>query len=255
MLRHACLAAQRLTNPLRAAAPLSRPPRAPPLAPLLQPARLLAARAVGELKHYKPVTPSLRHRITIDKAGLWRGRPEKSLTQRISGQHQAGRNNTGQITVRGRMAPKHRRQLRIIDFKRDRTDAAEVIRLEYDPNRSGFIALVKYASDGKLSYILAPEELEVGASVRCGPDAPYAPGNAMPLADMPDGIQVHGLVGLGSTSAASWTGHAGTQHRALPGPRRPDVPRRGHLGQTLLKGRRLRAAQAELGRDTQGAPR
>ena len=191
MLRHACLAAQRLAHPLRVAAPFPRSHPALPLVPLLPPARSLATRAIGELKRYKPVTPSLRHRITIDKAGLWRGRPEKSLTERISGQHQAGRNNTGRITVRGRQAPKHRRQLRIIDFKRNRTDAAEVVRLEYDPNRSGFIALLRYASDGQLSYILAPEELEVGASVRCGPEAPFAPGNAMTLADMPDGIQVH----------------------------------------------------------------
>jgi large subunit ribosomal protein L2 len=99
---------------------------------------------VGDLKSYKPTSPGRRHRVVIDKAGLWRGGPEPSLTYRITGQQQAGRNNTGRITTWHRMAPKHRRQYRIIDFHRKRTDPATVERLEYDPNRSAFIALIKY---------------------------------------------------------------------------------------------------------------
>mmetsp|Transcript_46333 Transcript_46333/g.76662 ORF Transcript_46333/g.76662 Transcript_46333/m.76662 type:complete len:311 (+) Transcript_46333:23-955(+) len=156
-------------------------------------ARLLSTRAIGALKSYKPVTPSLRHRVIIDKSGLWRGRPESSLTERISGLHQGGRNNSGKITVRGRMAPKHRRQYRIIDFHRQRSDPAEVKRLEYDPNRSAFIALVRYEEEPNLGYILAPKGLEVGATVQCNEGAPFTPGNAMSLALIPDGSQVHNI--------------------------------------------------------------
>jgi large subunit ribosomal protein L2 len=145
----------------------------------------------AELKSYKPVTPSLRHRVVIDKSHLWPGRPVKKLTKRIKSH--AGRNNTGRITVRGRCAPKHRRLYRQIDFKRTRDDAATVRRFEYDPNRSAFIALIQYESDGALSYILAPRDLAVGATVRCGDEAPFAPGNAMELQHMPDGSEVHNI--------------------------------------------------------------
>ena len=87
-------------------------------------------------------------------------------------------------------APKHRRLYRQIDFHRTRTDPAVVVRFEYDPNRTTFIALIRYESDGELAYILAPRDLAVGARVACGDDAAFAPGNAMPLAQIPDGAEV-----------------------------------------------------------------
>ena len=92
-----------------------------------------------------------------------------------------------------RCAPKHRRLYRSIDFKRARTDPAVVQRFEYDPNRSAFIALVKYESDGQLSYILAPRDLAVGATVSAGDEAPFAPGNAMALGLIPDGAEIHNV--------------------------------------------------------------
>ena len=147
----------------------------------------------SSLKTYKPHTNALRHRVTIDTSHLWPGKPVKALTQRITGQHQAGRNHHGRITVWGRMAPKHRRMYRKVDFRRARLDPAVVQRFEYDPNRSAFIALVEYQSDGALSYILAPRDLAVGSVVRCGEEAPFAPGNAMPLALIPDGAEIHNI--------------------------------------------------------------
>jgi len=143
------------------------------------------------LKGYTPTSNSLRHRIIVDKSNLWPGRPERSLTRRVN--EHAGRNNSGKITIRGRKAHKHRRLYRQIDFKRVRTDPAVVQRFEYDPNRSTFIALIKYESDGALSYILAPHSLAVGETVSCGEEAPFAPGNAMPLALIPDGTEVHNI--------------------------------------------------------------
>jgi len=148
---------------------------------------------IGELKPCKPTSPGRRHRVVIDKAGLWRGRPEPSLTTRIAGQHQAGRNNTGQITTRRRSAPHHRRLYRMIDFHRRRADPAVVERLEYDPNRSAFIALIQYAADGQRSYILAPQGLSLGDTVECGEEAPFTPGNAMPLRLIPEGTRVHNV--------------------------------------------------------------
>ena len=146
---------------------------------------------IAALKKFNPVTPGTRHRIVIDKSQLWPGRSEPKLTKRIKSH--AGRNHTGQITIRGRCAPKHRRKYRIIDFKRSRTDPAIVQRFEYDPNRSTFIALIKYESDGELSYILAPRDLAVGATVASGDEASFAPGNAMALGSIPDGTEVHNI--------------------------------------------------------------
>lgn len=142
----------------------------------------------------------------VDRSHIWPLGPVKSLTLRIAGLGQAGRNNTGRITVRGRKAPKHRRQYRIIDFRRDRTDPAVVKRFEYDPNRSPFIALIEYVSDKRLSYILAPHDLAVGATVQAGDEAPLAPGNAMRLALIPDGTEIHNLEmrpGMGGTTVRS----------------------------------------------------
>lgn len=148
---------------------------------------------VADIKTYKPVTPSLRHRRVVDKSHLWPGRPIKHLTSRIAGHGQAGRNHTGQITVRGRKAPLHRRFYRHVDFHRRRTDPCVIVRFEYDPNRSAFIALVQYESDGELSYILAAEGAPVGATLRSGPEAPIAPGNALPLSLIPDGLELHNI--------------------------------------------------------------
>ena len=143
------------------------------------------------LKTYKPTSPGRRHRIVVDRSHLWPGRPVRRLTRGLN--QCAGRNKHGHITVRGRMARKHRRLYRAIDFHRARTDPAVVRRFEYDPNRSTFIALIQYTADRQLSYILAPRDLAVGSTVTCGEEAPFAPGNAMPLAVMPEGALVHNI--------------------------------------------------------------
>ena len=140
---------------------------------------------------YNPTSPGRRHRLIVSKKGLWKGRPHQKLTMRIKSH--AGRNNTGQITVRGRQAPHHRRLYRLVDFKRQRKDPAVVERFEYDPNRSGFIALIRYVSDGTPSYILAPNGLEEGKVLQCGEGAPFEVGNAMPLSVIPDGFDIHNI--------------------------------------------------------------
>ena len=116
------------------------------------------------LKHFKPVTPSLRGTILISRNELWKGKPVKTLTE---GQHSSGgRNNHGRITSRFRGGG-HKQTYRVVDFKRRKFDVpATVERLEYDPNRTAFIALIKY-QDGELSYILAPQRLRVGDTRRC----------------------------------------------------------------------------------------
>jgi len=144
------------------------------------------------LRKYKPTHNGLRHRVIVDTRGLWPGRPVKALTERLT--MHAGRSSiTGHITVRGRCAPKHRRMYRVIDFKRTREDPAVVKRFEYDPNRSSFIALIEYESDGAAAYILAPQGLKVGDTVQSGEEVPFAPGNAMPLSVIPDGTLVHNV--------------------------------------------------------------
>ena len=117
------------------------------------------------LKSYNPITPSQRQLVLVDRSGLYRGEPVKKLTE---GKHSSGgRNNNGRITVRFRGGG-HKRAYRMIDFKRRRFDApAKVERIEYDPNRTAFIALIKY-EDGELAYILAPQRLAVGDSVVAG---------------------------------------------------------------------------------------
>ncbi|HEY6983900.1 50S ribosomal protein L2 [Reyranella sp.] len=142
------------------------------------------------LKSFKPITPSLRQLVIVDRASLWKGKPVKALT---SGKVETGgRNNHGHITANHRGGG-HKRRLRLVDFKRRRFDvAATVERLEYDPNRSAFIALIKYA-DGELSYILAPQRLKAGDQVVSGERVDIKPGNAMPLANMPVGTIVHNV--------------------------------------------------------------
>src|ERR1041385_2112917 len=142
------------------------------------------------LKNYNPVTPSQRQLVLVDRTGLYKGKPLKELTE---GQNATGgRNNNGRITTRfrGRGPQQSYRQ---IDFKRRKIEVpAKVERLEYDPNRTGFIALLKY-DDGELSYILAPQRLAVGDIVVAGEHVDVKPGNAMPMANMPIGTIVHNI--------------------------------------------------------------
>ena len=142
------------------------------------------------LKTYKPITPSLRQLVIVDRSGLWKGKPVKALT--VGKHNTGGRNNHGHITS-NHMGGGHKRRLRLIDFKRRKFDVvATVERLEYDPNRSAFIALVKY-TDGEVSYILAPQRLKAGDQVVSGEKVDIKPGNAMPLANMPVGTIVHNV--------------------------------------------------------------
>ena len=142
------------------------------------------------LKSYKAITPSLRQLVIVDRSGLWKGKPVKALTKGKS--ESGGRNNHGHITAHHRGGG-HKRRLRLVDFKRRKFDVtATVERLEYDPNRSGFIALIKYA-DVELAYILAPQRLKAGDQVVSGERVDIKPGNAMPLANMPVGTIVHNV--------------------------------------------------------------
>jgi large subunit ribosomal protein L2 len=155
------------------------------------------------LKHFKPVTPSLRQLVLVNRSELYKGKPEKSLTEGKS--KSGGRNNLGRITVRFRGGG-HKKSYRLVDFKRRKLDvAATVERIEYDPNRSAFIALIKYA-DGELSYILAPQRLVAGDSVIAGLSVDVKPGNAMPLSAIPVGTIVHNIemkIGKGGQIARS----------------------------------------------------
>ena len=142
------------------------------------------------LKNFNPITPGLRNLVLVDRSGLWKGKPVKELTEGLS--KKGGRNNTGRITAR-RRGGGHKRRYRLVDFKRQKFDvAATVKRLEYDPNRTAFIALIEY-EDGEQSYILAPQRLAVGDSVISGERADIKPGNAMPLASIPVGTIVHNV--------------------------------------------------------------
>ena len=154
------------------------------------------------LKKYKPTTPSQRGLVLIDRAGLHKGAPIKALTEGKS--NSGGRNNNGRTTIRFRGGG-HKKSYRIIDFKRRKFETAKVERIEYDPNRTAFIALIKY-DDGELSYILAPQRLAVGDSVVSGEHVDVKPGNAMPLANVPVGTIVHNVemkVGKGGQIARS----------------------------------------------------
>jgi large subunit ribosomal protein L2 len=142
------------------------------------------------LKNFNPVTASLRGTILIDRRELWKGAPVKALTEGKAST--GGRNQHGHITSRFRGGG-HKRAYRIIDFRRRKFDVpATVERLEYDPNRTAFIALIKY-QDGELSYILAPQRLRAGDTVVASQRADIKPGNAMPLASIPVGTIVHNV--------------------------------------------------------------
>jgi large subunit ribosomal protein L2 len=142
------------------------------------------------LKHYNPVTPGQRQLVIVDRSGLYKGKPVKGLTEGLVSK--GGRNNSGRITARFQGGG-HKRTYRVVDFKRRKFDVqATVERLEYDPNRSAFIALVKY-DDGELSYILAPQRLVAGDKVIAAESADVKPGNALRLSSMPVGSIVHNV--------------------------------------------------------------
>ena len=142
------------------------------------------------LKTFKPNTPSQRQLVLVDRSALYKGKPVKALTEGLT--KSGGRNNTGRITSR-RRGGGHKRSYRLIDFKRNKFDvSATVERIEYDPNRTAFIALIKY-DDGELSYILAPQRLDVGDKVISSKTADIKPGNTIPLSSMPVGTIVHNV--------------------------------------------------------------
>jgi large subunit ribosomal protein L2 len=142
------------------------------------------------LRTFRPTSPGLRHLVLVDRSNLWKGAPVKVL---VEGQHRSGgRNNDGRITTR-HIGGGHKQAYRRVDFRRRKFDQpAKVERLEYDPNRTAFIALIKY-DDGELSYILAPQRLAAGDTVVAGDRVDVKPGNAMPLASMPIGTIVHNV--------------------------------------------------------------
>ncbi len=142
------------------------------------------------LKKFKPRTPSLRQLVIVDRSHLWKGKPVKALTEGLT--KSGGRNNTGRMTVRHRGGG-HKRSYRFIDFKRRKFDMfATVLRLEYDPNRTAFIALVEY-EDGEKNYILAPQRVQPGDKIISGEKVDAKPGNAMLLKNMPVGSIIHNI--------------------------------------------------------------
>jgi large subunit ribosomal protein L2 len=142
------------------------------------------------LKQFRPTSPGRRQLVLVDRKGLHKGKPVKSLTQGLT--KSGGRNNLGRVTA-FRTGGGHKRTYRVIDFKRRKWDVPAVVeRLEYDPNRTAFIALIKYR-DGELAYILAPQRLKVGDEVIASEKADVKPGNAMPLRAIPVGTIVHNV--------------------------------------------------------------
>ncbi len=142
------------------------------------------------LKKYNPTSPGTRQLITVSREGLWKGKPEKSLTEGLN--KSGGRNNYGRITVWQRGGG-HKRRYRVIDWKRNKLDVeGTVVRLEYDPNRTAFIALIEYA-DGEKRYIVAPQRLQEGDKIMAGEKADIKPGNALPLKNMPVGTIIHNI--------------------------------------------------------------
>ncbi|PPJ46869.1 50S ribosomal protein L2 [Rhizobium sp. KAs_5_22] len=143
------------------------------------------------LKHFNPITPSQRQLVIVDRSSLYKGKPVKALTEGLS--KSGGRNNLGRITARF-IGGGHKRTYRLVDFKRRKFDVeGTVVRLEYDPNRTAFIALVSYA-DGEQAYILAPQRLAAGDKVISSEKAvDVKPGNTMPLQSIPVGSIIHNV--------------------------------------------------------------
>jgi large subunit ribosomal protein L2 len=185
------------------------------------------------LKTFKPTTPGQRQLVIVDRSGLYKGKPVKALTEGKTGT--GGRNNNGRITVRFRGGG-HKRAYRTIDFKRAKFDQpARVERIEYDPNRTGFIALVKY-EDGEQAYILAPQRLGEGDSVVSGEHVDIKPGNAMPVGNMPVGTIVHNVetkIGKGGQLARS----AGTYAQIVGRDQEYVILRLNSTEQRLVHGR------------------
>jgi large subunit ribosomal protein L2 len=164
------------------------------------------------LKVYKPVTPSTRQLVLVSREHLWKGKAEKTLTQGLKST--GGRNNQG-VTTCFHKGGGHKRRYRFVDFARRKHGIfATVERFEYDPNRSAFIALIRY-EDGELSYIIAPQKLAVGDKVISGEKVDIKPGNALPLKNIPVGTIVHnvalkiGKYGQMARSAGSYVQVAG----------------------------------------------
>jgi large subunit ribosomal protein L2 len=142
------------------------------------------------LKSFNPTTPSQRQLVIVDRSDLWKGKPVKKLTEGLT--KSAGRNNTGRITMR-RRGGGHKTTYRMVDFKRTKFDVVGTVeRLEYDPNRTAFIALINY-EDGEQAYILAPQRLAAGDKVIAGEKVDVKPGNAMPLRSIPVGTIIHNV--------------------------------------------------------------
>ena len=142
------------------------------------------------LKQYNPTSPGQRGLVTVDRSGLYNGKPVKKLTEGLT--KTGGRNNSGHVTA-WQKGGGHKRKYRLVDFKRRKFDvAATVDRIEYDPNRTAFIALITY-EDGEQSYILAPQRLAAGDKVIASAKADIKPGNALPLSSIPIGTIIHNV--------------------------------------------------------------
>jgi large subunit ribosomal protein L2 len=141
------------------------------------------------IKRINPVTPGQRFKLAVTFEALTASRPEKSLLAPLK--KSGGRNDTGKMTMRNRGGG-HKRRYRIIDFKRNRFESAEVLTIEYDPNRTAFISLVQYA-DGEKRYIVAPKGIKVGQKITSGPGSTPDLGNALPLGEIPLGTTVHNI--------------------------------------------------------------
>ena len=185
------------------------------------------------LKTFKPTTPGQRQLVIVDRSALYKGKPVKALTEGKPAT--GGRNNNGRITVRFRGGG-HKQSYRLVDFKRSKADQpARVERIEYDPNRTAFIALLKY-EDGTQAYILAPQRLAEGDSVVSGEHVDIKPGNAMPIGNMPIGTIVHNVelkIGKGGQIARS----AGTYAQIVGRDQEYVIVRLNSTEQRLVHGR------------------
>jgi large subunit ribosomal protein L2 len=142
------------------------------------------------LKFFNPVTPSQRKLVLVDRSDLWKGKPVKSLTKGIK--NSGGRNNLGRTTV-WNIGGGHKQSYRLVDFKRDKLDMQAVVeRIEYDPNRTSYIALIKY-EDSTLSYIIAPQRLSIGDKISAGENVDIKVGNALPMKNIPVGTIIHNV--------------------------------------------------------------
>ena len=185
------------------------------------------------LKTFKPITPSLRQLVIVDRSELHKGKPVKTLTEGKSSQ--GGRNNHGRITVRHKGGG-HKHHYRVVDFRRNKDGIpAKVERIEYDPYRSARLALLCYA-DGERRYILAPRGVAAGATLMSGSEAPIRPGNTLPIRNIPVGSSIHAiemLPGKGAQIARS----AGTSARLLA--------REGTYAQLRLRSGEIRKVHIE----------